>query len=276
MSQKVWLITGSAAGFGRSLAAAALERGDKVVLTGRKREPLEAIASDYPGLAKVFLLDVTKADEARAAIAFAEKVFGRLDVLVNNAGFGLIGALEEYTEAQIRRNFETNVFGPIHVMRAALPLLRRQKSGHIVNLSAIAGFDNELGFSVYGGAKFALEGISEAVRGEAGPLGIRVTVVEPGPFRTDFIAKGLERGENHIADYAGTSGKFAAFLDKINGQQPGDPNKAAKAILAVVDSPNPPQRLVLGKFAYDKFEKKLGKLTEELAAWKAVGLPTDF
>ncbi len=276
MTEKVWLITGSAAGFGRSLAVAALERGDKVLLTGRKKEPLQAIAADYPGLAKVFVVDVTKPEDCKAAVAFAEKEFGRLDVLVNNAGFGLIGALEEYSEAQIRRNFETNVFGPIHVMRAALPLLRKQKSGHIVNLSAIAGFDNELGFSVYGGSKFALEGISEAVRGEVAPLGIKVTVVEPGPFRTDFIAKGLERAETAISDYEGTSGKFAAFLDRINGQQPGDPVKASKAILAAVDSANPPQRLVLGKFAYDKFEKKLNKLTAELQEWKPVGLPTDF
>lgn len=161
-------------------------------------------------------------------------------------------------------------------MRAVLPIMREQKSGHILNMSAIAGFTNELGFSVYGGAKFALEGVSEAMHGEAGQLGIKVTIVEPGPFRTDFIGRSLIRAENTIEDYNQTSGKFIQFLDKIEGSQPGDPDKAANVLIQVVESDNPPLRLVLGKYAYQKFRQKLESLKAELNAWEAKAANTDF
>lgn len=212
----------------------------------------------------------------KAAIDATLQAFGRLDVLVNNAGYGMIGALEEVSEEQIRQNFETNPFGAINMMRAVLPTMRQQQGGHIINMSAIAGFTNELGFSIYGGAKFALEGVSEAVRGEVAPLGIKLTIVEPGPFRTDLIRRSLIRAEHSIDAYNETVGKFSQFLEKIEGSQPGDPEKAANTIIHVVESENPPLRLVLGKYAYNKFRQKIESLSAELDAWEAIASNTDF
>jgi NAD(P)-dependent dehydrogenase (short-subunit alcohol dehydrogenase family) len=274
MSQ-VWLITGCSSGFGRTLAEAALAAGHSVALTARKPDQLAELAAKYPDTAAAFPLDVTDAASVSAAISGAVERFGRLDVLVNNAGYGLLAALEETTDEQLRRNLETNLVGPLRVMRAALPVFRKQGGGRILNLSAVAGFSNELGFSVYGGAKAALEAASDAVAGEAGPFGVRVTCVVPGPFRTDFIGRSLDRGQS-MPEYAGTVGKFAGFLGKIDGKQPGDPAKAAAAILKVAADPNPPARLVLGKYAHDKYEKKLAAMRAELDAWVAVGKPTDF
>ncbi|WP_017315895.1 oxidoreductase [Mastigocladopsis repens] len=273
---KVWLITGSSTGFGRALAEAVLKHGDSLVATARKPEQLNELVNQYPETAKAVRLNVTNQTEVQAAVDTAIQAFGRIDVLVNNAGYGLIGALEEVSDEQIRRNFETNLFGAINMIRTVLPVMRQQKSGHIVNMSAIAGFSNELGFSIYGGAKFALEGVSEALYGEVAPLGIKVTIVEPGPFRTDFIGRSLDRAEHSMDEYQETVGKFLQFLDKINGSQPGDPDKAAQALIQVVNSDNPPLRLVLGKYAYSKFRKKIESLTAELDAWEQLAASTDF
>ncbi|MGD1875605.1 MAG: oxidoreductase [Mastigocoleus sp.] len=273
---KVWLITGSSTGFGRTLAETVLESGDKVIATARKPEQLEDLISKYPQTAIALKLDVTNPDEIIVAIEKANAAFGRIDVLVNNAGYGLIGALEEVSDEQIHRNFDTNLFGAINVIRAVLPMMRRQQSGHIINMSAIAGFTNELGFSIYGGAKFALEGVSEALQGEVAPLGIKVTIVEPGPFRTDFIRRSLDRAEEQMEAYQGSVGKFLNFLNNIEGKQPGDPAKAAEAIIKVINSENPPLRLVLGKYAYTKFRKKIESLKTELDKWEAVSANTDF
>ncbi|MCP6758377.1 MAG: oxidoreductase [Fischerella sp. CENA71] len=273
---KVWLITGCSTGFGRSLANAVLQHGDRLIATARKPEQLQDLASQYPENVKTIRLDVTNLNEVQAAVNAAIEAFERVDVLVNNAGYGLIGALEEFSEAQIRRNFETNFFGAINTIRAILPVMRQQQSGHIVNMSAIAGFSNELGFSIYGGAKFALEGVSEALRGEVAPLGIKVTIVEPGPFRTDFIGRSLERVEQSIDAYNATVGHFLEFLNKISGSQPGDPDKAANVLIQVVESPNPPLRLVLGKYAYSKFRQKIESLTAELDSWEEIAVNTDF
>ena len=273
---KVWLITGSSTGFGRTLAETVLEKGDKVIATARKPEQLEDLISKYPDTVKALRLDVTNPDEIVVAIEKASAAFGQIDVLVNNAGYGLIGALEEVSDAQIKRNFDTNLFGAINVIRAVLPVMREQQSGHIINMSAIAGFTNELGFSIYGGAKFALEGVSEALQGEVAPLGIKVTIVEPGPFRTDFIGRSLDRAEEQMEAYQGTVGKFLNFLENIEGKQPGDPGKAAEAIIKVVNSENPPLRLVLGKYAYSKFRNKIESLKTELDKWEAVAANTDF
>ena len=275
-NKTVWLITGSSTGFGRALAEAVLKHGDRLITTARKPEQLQDLVNQYPETAKAVPLDVTNLTEVKAAVDAALAAFGRLDVLVNNAGYGLIGALEEVSEQQIRRNFETNLFGAINMIRAALPIMREQKAGHFVNMSAIAGFSNELGFSIYGGAKFALEGVSEAVHGEVAPLGIKVTIVEPGPFRTDFIGRSLDRVEDTIDAYSETVGKFLQFLDKIEGSQPGDPDKAAQVLIQVVESENPPLRLVLGKYAYNKFRQKLDSLIAELDAWEAIAANTDF
>lgn len=275
-NKRVWLITGSSSGFGRYLTEAVLKHGDRVVATARKPEQLSELVEQYPETAKAVPLDITDTNEVKAAVDAALQAFGRIDVLVNNAGYGLVGALEEYSDEQMRRNFETNLFGAVNMMRAVLPVMREQRSGHILNMSAIAGFTNELGFSIYGASKFALEGVSEAVRGEVGPLGIKVTIVEPGPFRTGFIGRSLVRAERTIEAYNKTSGKFIQFLEKIEGTQPGDPAKAANVLIQVVESDKPPLRLVLGNYAYTKFRKKLKSLTTELDAWEAIASNTDF
>lgn len=275
-TSKVWFITGSSTGFGRSLTEAVLKHGDCVIATARKPEQLQDLVERYPNSVKALRLDITNLDEVHSAVNAAIDAFGRIDVLVNNAGYGLVGALEEYSEDQIRQNIETNLFGAINTIRAVLPIMRAQKAGHILNMSAIAGFTNELGFSVYGAAKFGLEGISEAVQGEVAPLGIKVTIVEPGPFRTDFIGRSLVRAENSIDAYKETSGKFIQFLDTIEGRQPGDPDKAAQVLIQVVESDNPPLRLVLGKYAYSKFRQKIASLTAELDDWEAIASNTDF
>ena len=275
-NSKVWLITGSSTGFGRTLAETVLKQGDRVIATARKPGQLEDLTAQYPETAIALRLDVTDKDEIKTTIEKAMAKFGQIDVLVNNAGYGLIGALEEVSDAQIQRNFNTNLFGAIDVIRAVLPVMRSQNSGHIINMSAIAGFTNELGFSIYGGAKFALEGVSEALHGEVAPLGIKVTIVEPGPFRTDFIGRSLDRAEEQMEAYQGTVGKFLNFLNNIEGKQPGDPQKAAEAIIQTVNSPNPPLRLVLGKYAYTKFRQKIESLTAELNTWEKVAANTDF
>ena len=209
-------------------------------------------------------------------VAQAAETFGRLDVVVNNAGYGLVGAVEKYDEAQIVRNVKTKFFGALRVIRAALPILRAQRRGHFVNISAAAVIANYLGFSIYGATKWALEGVSESLAAEVRPLGLKVTIVQPGPFRTDFIARSLERATKHIPDYDPSSGKFRRFLETMNGRQPGDPAKAADAIIDAVASENPPLRLVLGKYAIDKARRKLGSAARKIDAGSAAGLATDF
>ena len=273
---RVWLITGCSSGFGASLAAAVLARGERVVATARNAEALSELAAQFPDTCRALALDVTDATQVKSVVAQAVEAFGRLDVVVNNAGYGLAGAFEELGTQQIARNFDTNFFGALEVIRAALPVLRAQGSGHIVNISAAAVISNYAGFSIYGATKWALEGVSESLAAELKPLGIKVTIVQPGPFRTDFIARSLERAESQIADYDRTSGKFARFLETMEGKQPGDPARAAEAIIAAVESDAPPLRLVLGKYANDKLRRKLADAERERAAWEHVGLPTDF
>lgn len=275
-NSRVWLITGSSSGFGRSLTEEVLKRGGSVVATARNPEKLEDLVQAYPNTAKAVSLDVTDSKNIHNAVNTAIDVFGRIDVLVNNAGYGLIGALEEVSDEQIQQNFETNLFGVIRMMRAVLPLMRQQSSGHIINMSAIAGFSNELGFSIYGGAKFAVEGVSEAVQGEVADFGIKVTIVEPGPFRTDFIGRSLDRASHQMEEYQPTVGKFLKFLNTIEGKQPGDPIKAANVIIQVVESENPPLRLVLGHYAYSKFRQKIESLNQELNDWETIAINTDF
>jgi NAD(P)-dependent dehydrogenase (short-subunit alcohol dehydrogenase family) len=273
---KIWFLTGSSSGFGRSLAVHILAAGHRLIATARNPAQLADLVEQYPNTCRTMALDITNAEQVKDVIQKAAQAWGRLDVVVNNAGYGLVGALEEYDDAQIERNFDTNFFGPLRVMRAALPILRSQKSGHIINLSAIAGFSNELGFSIYGAAKFALEGASESLAGEVRHLGIKVTLILPGPFRTDFINRSLDRASTQISDYDPSSGKFVKFLASIDGKQPGDPGKAAEAIILIASEPNPPLRLVLGKYANDKIRRKLTSVEGELKAWESIALPTDF
>jgi len=273
---RVWLITGCSSGFGRALAEQVLARGFRILATARNPASLADLAAQYPDTCRTFALDVTNAAQVKSTVAESAAAFGTLDVVVNNAGYGLVGALEECDDEQIWRNFNTNLFGALRVIRAALPILRAQKRGHIVNLSAAAAISNYPGFSIYGGAKCALEGVSESLAQELRPLGIKVTLVEPGPFRTDFIRRSLDRASQPITDYAGSSGKFAAFLEKADGAQPGDPIKAADAIIKITEADRPPLRLVLGKYATDKALRNLDARRREIEAWKELGVATDF
>ena len=272
----VWFITGCSSGLGRALARRVLARGHRLVATARRPETLADLVASHPDQCRALALDVAVAAQIPAVVAQAAAAFGRLDVVVNNAGYGLIGAVEEVSDEQIARSFETNFFGALRVMRAALPFLRAQRRGHFVNISAAAAIANYPGFSIYGATKCALEGISESLAAEVRPLGLKVTIVQPGPFRTDFISRSLERAPDRIADYEATSGKFLRFLETMSGRQPGDPDKAAEAIIAAVALENPPLWLVLGKYANEKARRKLGAAARELDAGSAAALETDF
>lgn len=273
---KTWFITGASSGFGRALAAAVIAHGHQVAVTARDVSQVEDFVEDYPLQVRAYALDVLQPESIRQAVAEARRDFGRLDVVVNNAGYGLIGALEECSEEQMLRNIETNLTGPLRVMRAALPVFREQRGGHFINMGAAAAISNYAGFSVYGGAKAGMELASEAVAAEAAPFGVKVTIVIPGPFRTDFITRSLDRAEQSVPEYAVTAGKFRGFLEKVDGKQPGDPAAAAQAIIQAVESDKPPFRLVLGKYAYQKARRQLDRLRGELDGWEPVGLATDY
>ena len=273
---RVWFVTGCSSGFGRSLAERVVASGDRLVATARDAAAVADLATLARDSVRTFALDVVDPARIRTVVAEAATVWGRIDVAVNNAGYGLVGALEECADAQIERNFAVNLTGPLHVMRAVLPVMRAQRSGHIVNVSAAAAIANYPGFSVYGGAKCGLEGVSEGVRAEVAPLGIKVTLVRPGPFRTRFVARSLERAAGHIADYDATSGKFAQLLGRMDGRQPGDPDRAAAAIVKMVQDGRSPLRLVLGRYALDKSRKVLAAAEAELAEWAPVALGADF
>ena len=275
-SSKVWLITGCSSGLGRALAEAVALQGHRVVATARDVSTLSSLAASLPDNVLPLSLDVTQAQQINGVIQQAVDHFGRIDVLVNNAGYGLVGALEEFSDEQIRTNMETNFFGPVALLRAVLPIMRAQRSGHIVNVSAAAAINNYPGFSIYGAGKCALEGLSESLAAELKPLGVKVTIVQPGPFRTEFVQRSLESAVNNDADYDRTSGQFAKLIRSMDGKQPGDPAKAADAIIQAVDSDHPPLRLVLGKYAIDKVKKKTASVLGELAAWESVGAATHF
>jgi NAD(P)-dependent dehydrogenase (short-subunit alcohol dehydrogenase family) len=272
---KTILITGASTGFGRALATEALNRGHQVVLAVRNPESVADLVAHYSGKAIAIGFDLTKPADADRAVKETLEQFGQLDVLINNAGYGLLAALEESTDEQLTRNLETNFTGPFRLIRAALPVMRGQKSGHIITLSAIAAYANHPGFAVYGGAKAALDAACDAAAQETAALGIKFTQVIPGPFRTDFIGRSLDHAAR-LPDYEGTVGKFGGFLSKMEGKQPGDPAKAAAAILDLMDAEKPPFRFVLGNYGTTTFARKLASVEAELNAWKEKGLPTDF
>jgi NAD(P)-dependent dehydrogenase (short-subunit alcohol dehydrogenase family) len=274
--QKVWLITGCSSGFGRALAEKVLQTGATVAATARAVAALDDLKTKYPETCLPMCLDVTDGQQCAAVVQAVVAQTSRLDVLVNNAGYGLLGPLEECTDEQIERNFSTLVFGAVHLMQAALPTFRSQRSGRIINISAAAAIANYAGFSIYGGAKYALEGISEALAAEVKPLGIKVSLVQPGPFRTDFISRSMEKTASTIGDYAGTVGKFAAFLEKMEGHQPGDPAQAAAAIVKLSEMENPPLRVALGKYAMDKVERVLKARQREWEASKEFHFDTEY
>ncbi len=275
-SSRIWFITGCSSGFGRELAEQVLLTGDRLIATVRKADALDDLRSVYAETLRVVTLDVTDAAQVQEVVAAAAGEWGRLDVVVNNAGYGLLGAVEECSDAQIQRCLDTNLMGPLHVMRAVLPILRAQKSGHLINMSAAATLSNYAGFGIYGGAKAALESISEAVRAEVAPLGIKVTLVVPGPFRTDFISRSLVKADGKITDYEKTCGQFAGFLERINGKQPGDPTKAAAAIVKMIHDGKAPLRLPLGKYVTEKIRKRNANSERELTEWEAIAVATDY
>jgi NAD(P)-dependent dehydrogenase (short-subunit alcohol dehydrogenase family) len=275
-SPRTWFITGSSTGFGRLLAEEVLKAGENVVATARRVEQVGDLEQKYPGHALSLPLDVTKQAEVDAAVAKTLERFGRVDVLVNNAGYGLTGAMEEISDEELEAVYATNVFGLVRVTRAVLPQLRRQRSGHILNLSSIGGLTASPGWGPYQSTKFAIEGMSEALAQEVAPLGIHVTLIEPGPFRTDFLGRSGVEAAKKIEDYAATAEFARRYRSEQHGRQPGDPLKAVQAMMQVVDSPNPPLRLLLGAGALKRVRQKFEKWQQEIAAWEPVTVGADF
>jgi len=275
-TEKVWIITGASRGFGFEIAKAALAKGDKVVATVRsKAASLATQLGNNPNLL-VTILDVTNEKQAKAVAEEALGKFGRIDILVNNAGFGILSAVEEATDAEVRKNYDTNVFGLLNVCRAVLPHMRKVKSGHVINLSSVGGLTGVPGWGLYGSTKFAVEGISEAMAAELAPLGIFATAVEPGFFRTDFLdASSLDHTSNVIPDYAATVGNMRDFATQVNHKQPGSAVKLAQAILKLAHSQKPPVHLPLGKDTLQYFGEKMDKFNAEIKEWNDVITSTD-
>jgi NAD(P)-dependent dehydrogenase (short-subunit alcohol dehydrogenase family) len=269
------LITGASTGFGRALATTALARGHVVALGVRNPEHVADLLEQNPDRAFSVRCDLTKTADPARAVEETMGRFGRIDVLINNAGYGLLAALEETGDEELARNLETNFTGPFRLIRAVLPVMRTQMGGRIISLSAIAAYANHPGFAVYAGAKAALDAACDAAAQETASFGIRFTQVIPGPYRTDFIGRSLERSPS-MPEYDSTVGKFASYLGKVDGKQPGDPLAASGLILDLLDDENPPFRLVIGRYATGMFEKKLSSMETELSAWKQRGLATDY
>ncbi|HYF88040.1 oxidoreductase [Azospirillum sp.] len=272
---RVWFITGASRGFGSLVAAEALAAGDAVVATARNLQAVIERLGDQPNLLPV-ALDVTNEAQAQAAAAAAVERFGRIDVLFNNAGYGLLGAVEESSGPEVEKLFATNVFGLLAVTRAVLPHMRRKRSGHVINISSIGGYGAFVGWGVYGSTKFAVEGITEALSAELAPLGVKATVVEPGFFRTDFLDGQSLAVTAEIADYAETVGAMRRFAVDANHAQPGDPAKFAKAMLTLAGAENPPLRLAVGSDTVAHIERKNAAVAKELDAWRELSLSTDF
>ena len=273
---KTWLITGASRGFGARIAELALAKGDNVVATARNPKSVVERLGNHPNLLAV-ALDVTDDAQAKAAASAAVERFGQIDVLLNNAGFGLLGAVEEATAEEVERLYRTNVFGLLAVTRAVLPHMRARRSGHILNISSIGGYRAGPGFGVYSSTKFAVEGLSESLHAELAPLGIHVTVIEPGYFRTDFLdASSLSVSGEPIADYAETAGAVRSRAADLNHAQPGDPDKLARVIVDFANAPNPPVRLPLGSDTVAAIEAKHVSDAAILATWYDVSVSTDF
>ncbi|HET9889464.1 MAG TPA: oxidoreductase [Mycobacterium sp.] len=273
---KTWLITGSSRGFGRALAKAVLDSGDRVVATARQPAQLQDLVRDYGDRVRAVALDVTDAAAARAAVQTAVEEFGALDVVVNNAGYGNTSAIEDTPDDDFRAQIETNLFGVVHVTKAALPVLRRQRSGHFIQFSSIGGrVGGTPGLGAYQTAKFAVEGFSEVLNNEVKPFGVKVTIVEPGGFRTDWA--GSSMGVSPVtADYQQTVGLMLRYRESHDGRQPGDPDRAAKVIIDIVGLDNPPLRLLLGSDALELAEAAAKARAAEAEKWAAVSRSTDF
>ena len=274
---KIWFITGASRGFGALMTKEALAAGDAVIATARNPKTVTEQFGDHPNLLAV-ALDVTNEAQAKEAAAAGIARFGRIDVLANNAGYGLLGAVEEATAEEIEKLYATNVFGLLKVTRAVLPYMRRQRSGHVLNFSSIGGYFGYPGWGVYGSTKFAVEGLSESLAAELEPFGIKVTIVEPGFFRTDFLSDtSLAVSPASIADYEGTpAGNMRNFAVDADHAQPGNPAKLAAGIMTMVNAANPPLRMPFGSDTVAMIEAQHASVEKELAAWRELALSTDF
>jgi len=272
----VWLITGCSSGFGRALATLVLERGWRAAVTARDPSQVEDLVARHEGRAAALKLDVTDPGQIAAAVQAAEARFGAIDVLVNNAGYGYQTSVEEADERAIRALFDANVFGLAAMIRAVLPGMRARRRGHIVNLSSVAGFVGFPGSGYYAATKHAVEGLSDALAKEVGPLGIHVLCVEPGPFRTDFAGRSLRQTLSRFPDYEATVNTRLRTLAERSGAQPGDPVRAAAAIIEAVQAPRPPHHLVLGAVGLKHVRKSLADKLDEIAAWEQTGLGADY
>jgi NADP-dependent 3-hydroxy acid dehydrogenase YdfG len=274
--QPVWFITGCSTGFGRELATLILKRGWNAIVTARKTEQIADLAEGFPDSALVMALDVNDKDQVASTVAKAQEAFGKIDVLVNNAGYGYFSSIEEGEEDKIRAQFETNVFGLIAMMQAVLPGMRERRRGHIVNFSSIGGLRSFMATGFYHATKFAVEGISESLSQEVAPLGIKVLLVEPGPFRTDWAGRSTSRTAVQIEDYKGTVGARMDTSLSGSGKQQGDPVRAAEAIIKAVESDSPQLRLLLGEPAYRMALEKVDMLKQNFETWKDLTLSADF
>lgn len=270
MEKKIWFITGISSGLGKSLADALIENGDFVIGTFRKANQVEEFNAQNTGKAFAYQLDITDSQAIKSVVENISATYGKIDVLVNNAGYGFAGAVEEASEEEVRAVFEANFFGSLNVTQAILPLMRKQKSGHIVQISSHGGIKAFAGFGIYNASKFALEGFSEALAQEVAPLGIKLTIVEPGPFRTGFANAAFIETENKIEDYQTTSGAFKERMKAVDGKQEGDPAKAAKAIIQITNIENPPLRLPLGKVPLTTIQMKIDSVQKDLNDWRSV------
>ncbi|MGR6327454.1 oxidoreductase [Sphingomonas sp. XXL09] len=272
----VWFITGCSTGFGRDLARLVLDRGWSAVVTARDAARVEDLVADAPERALALSLDVTEAKQIADGVRRAEERFGRIDVLVNNAGYGYQASVEEGEEDAIRAQFDTNVFGLFSLTRAVLPGMRQRRSGHIVNFTSVAGLVGFPGSGYYAASKHAVEGWSDSLAAEVGPLGIAVTCVEPGPFRTDWAGRSLQQTPNRIADYADTAGKRMDATKGYSGTQAGDPVRAGEAIIAATQEAQPPRHLVLGRFGIDAVTDKLRERLAEIEGRREQAIAADF
>lgn len=270
MQQKIWFITGISSGLGKAIATEVYKKGDFVIGTLRNQEQVDAFNNEYKDKALAIKLDVTNSNDIKNALSTIKKKFNRIDVLVNNAGYGFAGAIEETSEEEIKQIFETNFFSALQLTKTFLPLFREQKSGNIIQISSHGGVKAFAGFGIYNASKFALEGFSEALAQEVAPLGIKVSIIEPGPFRTNFAGGGFGLAATVIADYAETSGIFRQRIKGVNGIQEGDPDKAATAIYELVQNENPPLRLPLGKIALATITAKVESIQNDLARGRQI------
>ena len=276
LEKPVWFITGCSTGFGRELAKILLARGYRVVPTARDPAKVADLVEGHTATALALGLDVEKQPQIEAAVEAARRKFGRIDVLVNNAGYGYLAAIEEGDDADIRAMFETNFFGLAALTRAVLPIMRAQKSGAIVNISSMGGFIGFPGSGYYAATKFAVEGLSESLSKEVSPFCIKVLIVEPGPFRTDWAGRSLKTPKRPIDAYAETAIARRQQTQGYSGSQPGDPVRGVEAIIAAVEQPNPPLRLPLGNFAYDAMGAELEAVRKEHAAVEAAARGADY